>query len=202
MGQLYDNELSISSKADRRDESWFGSGCEGRLIKWFRQNVPTNHSIVDVGCGNGAFLSRLHEEGYTSLCGMDYSLPGIRLAQSKLSFKCPLLHVDILDGSQLQSSALERYDVVFDKGTFDAISLQALDDTDDRMAVLLPKYAKSIKRLLTPNGKFIITSCNWSMAELTSMFNDFALIGTVPHRAFTYGSRQGQDVTTCIFSNK
>lgn len=180
----------------------FGLGCEARLINWFKQKVPKHCSIVDIGCGNGAFLNKLHEEGYTNVCGIDYSLPGIQLAQSKLSFECPLLHIDLLDEAQLQSAHLAQYDVVFDKGTFDAISLQNIGETEDRIAVLLPKYIGSIKQLLSFDGSFIITSCNWNMTEMASMFKEFSLIGTVPHRTFTYGSLQGQDVTTCIFSNK
>ena len=163
--QLYDTELSSFVEHGQEGESWFGSGCETRLIKWFEQNVPKHHSIVDIGCGNGAFLSRLHEAGYMNLCGLDYSLSGIHLAQSMLPFTCPLLHIDILDEFQLQSSTLTQYDVVFDKGIFDAISLQDIKGTDDRMTVLLPKYIRSIKRLLNPNGSFVITSCNWSMAN-------------------------------------
>ena len=180
----------------------FGLGCEVRLINWFKQKIPKHRSIVDIGCGNGTFLNKLHEEGYANLCGIDYSLPGIHLAQSKLSFECPLLHIDLLDEVQLQSAHLARYDVVFDKGTFDAISLQNIGETEDRIAVLLPKYVGSIKQLLSPDGSFIITSCNWNMIEMVSMFKEFSLIGTVPHRTFTYGSLQGQDVSTCIFSNK
>ena len=143
----------------------FGSGCETRLINWFKQKVPRPCSIVDIGCGNGAFLSKLHEEGYTNLCGIDYSLLGIHLAQSRLSFECPLLHIDILDEAQLQSTHFAQYDVVFDKGTFDAISLQSIGEVKERMAVLLPKYIGSIKQLLSPGGSFVITSCNWNMAE-------------------------------------
>ena len=44
----------------------------------FRQYVAPKSSILDVGCGYGRTLNELFEQGYTDLCGVDFSAPMIR----------------------------------------------------------------------------------------------------------------------------
>ena len=58
------------------------------------------------------------------------------------------------------------FDVCIDKGTYDAISLDPSGAREKRMG-----YIKSVTSLLSDDGVFVITSCNWTEEELTSHFS-------------------------------
>jgi len=58
------------------------------------------------------------------------------------------------------------YDVVLDKGTYDAICMNPIDAQIQRS-----KYHEAVSRLICSGGLFIITSCNWTQAELLQHFS-------------------------------
>ena len=70
-----------------------------------------------------------------------------------------------------QSLGRESFDVCFDKGTYDAISLCPDDATSKRQT-----YIENIAKILGPTGdkrKFLIlTSCNWTESELVKQFQE------------------------------
>ena len=59
-----------------------------------------------------------------------------------------------------------QYDVVLDKGTYDAICMDPDDTHNQRL-----KYQQAVGRLVHSGGLFIITSCNWTQAELLQQFD-------------------------------
>ena len=86
------------------------------------------------------------------------------------------------------------FDVCLDKGTYDAISLNPDNSLQKRL-----EYIKSLKMLLSRSGFFIIVSCNWTCEELKQQFNEFDLVGEIPAPTFSFGGKQGQTVSTCVF---
>lgn len=182
-------------------------------------------SILDLGCGNGSILHALRSSGWTGpLMGVDYSAHSITLARqisaaaaasdehdNAISF----LEWDVLNGSLESvaappSSGSERktWDVVLDKGTFDAISLS--EETDAQGKRICEGYKGRVLRLLGQGGLFLITSCNWTEEELRGWFvggegegvaelGALEEVGRVKYRTFSFGGVKGQTISTLCF---
>jgi SAM-dependent methyltransferase len=111
---------------------------------------------------------------------------------------------DTLNPTPLPQSPLHGFDVLLDKGTFDAISLSSETDTSGRRICEL--YSHCIMPLLRPNGIFLITSCNWTEEELRSWFekestgnHKFKFHDRIKYPSFTFGGHKGQSVVTLCF---
>ncbi|CAI4218012.1 unnamed protein product [Parascedosporium putredinis] len=79
------------------------------------------------------------------------------------------------------------WDVVLDKGTFDAICLS--DQLDDRGRRICEGYKEKVPTLVRPGGLFVVTSCNWTEEELRAW-------------AFTFGGAKGQTISTLCFRRR
>ncbi|KAK3939923.1 methyltransferase domain-containing protein [Diplogelasinospora grovesii] len=93
------------------------------------------------------------------------------------------------------------WDVVLDKGTFDAVCLSGLPDVEVR-------YASRVRSLLRPGGIFLVTSCNWTEAELQAWFEDLPdpdthgrlqQAGRIEYPSFSFGGVKGQTVSSICF---
>lgn len=62
---------------------------------------------------------------------------------------------------------LAGFHVCVDKGTFDAISL-----SPDGAAEKRKQYVSALSRVLSAEGFFLITSCNWTPEELRGEFRE------------------------------
>lgn len=118
------------------------------------------------------------------------------------------------------------FDIILDKGTFDAISLSAHESTtttttsssssspspEQQQQQQPPHpceiYRRRLLQLLSPNGGiFLITSCNWTDPELQAWFADDAdgelrVVGSVDYPTFTFGGAKGQTISTLCFRRK
>ncbi|KAL6895065.1 S-adenosyl-L-methionine-dependent methyltransferase [Trichoderma evansii] len=115
------------------------------------------------------------------------------------------------------SSPSRLYDIILDKGTFDAISLSTHEQTSttttsEQQEQQPPHpcevYRRRLLQLLSPNGGiFLITSCNWTEPELRSWFLDdkdgeLSVVGRVDYPTFTFGGVKGQTISTLCFRRK
>lgn len=141
------------------------------MVDWALEYIPptsaTPPSILEVGSGNGTLLFGLLDAEYPSesMCGIDYSPGSIKLAASiaatrggdKISFHlCDFLKEDPpMLPSMSQGSSLDVWDVIFDKGTFDAIALMEKDPVTGVAPV--NGYPSRVIRFLKPGGHFLIT---------------------------------------------
>ena len=102
--------------------------------------------------------------------------------------------------------AAAGFDVVLDKGTFDAVSLSA--DTDARGRRAGAGYAAAVARLVRPGGLALVTSCNWTEDELVRWFapaggrGDLEEVDRVAYPRFRFGGAEGQTVAGVCFRRK
>ncbi|GAA5895398.1 class I SAM-dependent methyltransferase [Sporobolomyces salmoneus] len=97
----------------------------------------------------------------------------------------------------------ETWDLITDKGTYDAVCLS--DETREGKR-LQDLYVESIAKLLQKGGIFLITSCNWTQAELEKAFvNDktgLTVHSNVPRASFQFGGSTGSSITTVAFEKQ
>ncbi|KIW06339.1 uncharacterized protein PV09_02802 [Verruconis gallopava] len=204
---------------------------DGVLFKDARNehaNVPT--SFLDLGTGNGHLLFALRDAGWDGLMlGVDYSAKSVQLArqigkarteqnegqddaedehddtEGKSTRPVYFAEYDILNPTPLSDAPAAGFDVVLDKGTFDAISLSSETTPDGRR--ICETYCEKVLPLLKTGGLFVITSCNWTEDELTAWFvhdtpsvaGSFELCDRIEYPSFTFGGRKGSSVATLCF---
>ncbi|CAG7564676.1 unnamed protein product [Fusarium equiseti] len=222
---LYTNEISNHS-ADPSDIGtvWFDdSDAEAKILEFLdglldpadSESPVLTHdktTFLDLGCGNGSLLFSLREEDWSARAlGVDYSPQSIALARQITATKEDLEVTvefeewDLIAGSYdpvLNGEQIEGWDVVLDKGTFDAISLS--DEKDAQGRRLCECYRERVLPLVRKGGIFLVTSCNWTETELKGWFEKtgvegFEVIGRVEYRSFSFGGHKGQTISTLCF---
>ncbi|KAL1738799.1 S-adenosyl-L-methionine-dependent methyltransferase, partial [Schizophyllum fasciatum] len=181
--------------------------------------------ILEIGAGNGTLLFALAEAGYAprTLCGIDYSADAVALARSiakargngleEITFEeRDFLHDEVRGlvggtnagsenpaAAESEGGSVAVWDLILDKGTYDAI---ALGEKDDRGLSPAAKYPARVARLLKPGGFFLITSCNFTEEELKASFTADGTLkyhSRVKHRTFSFGGQSGSVVCTVAF---
>ena len=215
-------------------ESWFDDvGAPAKIMDYLTGPFPLAEqrqtcSVLDLGTGNGSSLFSLrHEGGYEGLLvGIDYSEQSIRLANhlrtrlasvedeeqqinvSNVVFDVFDLISQVPEKAVWWPEATSGFDLVLDKGTFDAISLSSESVTDERGAQKLPNeiYPAKVVPMVRPGGYFLITSCNWTEDEIVNWFTAaehvsgaFTVVDKIKYKTFQFGGQKGQGVTTVCF---
>ncbi|KAJ7678929.1 S-adenosyl-L-methionine-dependent methyltransferase [Mycena polygramma] len=212
---VYETELANFQEHGDEGEIWFGLQSVEKMVKWALEYVPPsqNASILEVGSGNGTLLFALVEEGYGSslLCGIDYSADAVNLARAiakttdagdAITFaECDFLTADPPLLPHMQSDQRpDVWDLLLDKGTFDAIALGEKDDDGSSPAARYPARAA---RLLKPGGSFLITSCNFTEDELRANFETpqtgLVYHSRIQHRTYTFGGKSGSPCSSVAF---
>jgi SAM-dependent methyltransferase len=171
--------LSLSHPSIR-----FGEEPVAKMVAWASTHVPPmgRPSVLDVGTGNGHVLFAMVEAGYDAsrLTGIDYSQGSVDLsiaiAKQRDEDDAEHAHVifavcDFLDPESPvppprgESTSNGVWDLVLDKGTFDAISLM---DEDEQGIAPLERYVPRVARLLRPGGHFLITCERLSRSSFTN----------------------------------
>lgn len=134
------------------------------MTEWTLEHVPasTKPHIVEIGSGNGTLLLSLFEAGYDAwtATGIDYSSDAVRLAESIVKqrgfpdAKFYVLDFLGIDLSTVPGKPRDGWDLVLDKGTFDAMALAKKDEHGNAPS---DAYAERIARILKPGGYFLIT---------------------------------------------
>lgn len=147
-------------------EPRFGVETSEKMVTWALEHAPPSSrpTILEVGSGNGALLHGLFEAGYDGLDlhGIDYSEGAVKLAQavakSRSNSDITYAHCDFLlddpPSNRTSDIALASWDLIMDKGTYDAIALAPKDAEGRSPAV---HYPDRVVRLLKPGGLFLIT---------------------------------------------
>jgi EEF1A lysine methyltransferase 2 len=207
----------------------FGEDSVEKMVSWALEyaHPSTAPSILEVGTGNGTLLFALLDAEYMPkrLQGIDYSPGSIKLAKSiattrggdKISFHlCDFLNED---PPTLPQQSSTDWDLIMDKGTFDAIALMEKDRNGMAPA---DGYPPKIARLLKPGGHFLITctlpieykciaqqliispeACNFTEEELRSKFANvqtgLVYHSRIQHATFTFGGKSGSICSSVAF---
>jgi EEF1A lysine methyltransferase 2 len=181
-------------------------------------------SVLDLGTGNGQTLFQLRLQGkFTGqLVGVDYSEASIELARElgKNQAGCKDIEFDVMDiiddnPGERQWWRADGFDLVLDKGTFDAISLSEAvvshspslhppNEASVRTHTVYPSRALS---MVKPGGFLLVTSCNWTQEELIHWFTTgeprsshcVSVWKTIEYPKFKFGGHEGQGVCTVCF---
>ncbi|KAF8632234.1 hypothetical protein AX15_001986 [Amanita polypyramis BW_CC] len=203
---VYEEELANFGDIGDEGEVWFGIESVEKMVEWTQANVPhlSHPSVLEVGSGNGTLLFALAEAGYapTTLTGVDYSSDAVKLAKA-ISVKKGIEGITFMEADFLKDNALRTanaWDLILDKGTYDAIALGPKDENARSPAT---RYPPQLTKLLKPGAYFLITSCNFTEEELIS---DFATAETgllyhsrIQHAVFTFGGRSGSACASVAF---
>lgn len=146
------------------------------------------------------------------MLGVDYSERSVefakRIADSKdlgsgqphcVDFKVWDLINQSPSGIVLDDQNESGWDVVLDKGTFDAISLS--NDKDNQGRRICESYKERIVPLVKVGGRFFVTSCNWTEDELKAWFQGGPLEyeDCVRYKSFSFGGKKGQSISSLCF---
>lgn len=95
--------------------------------------------------------------------------------------------------------AKSQFDVILDKGTYDAIGL-----SPDQAEPNQKRYLEVLGSLMSPSGLFILSSVNYTAPKLTSDLAQagFDLRDEIPSKSFTFGGVKGSNVTSLVFIRK
>jgi len=146
----------------------FGEESVEKMVDWCLEHIPpsTNPAVLEVGSGNGTLLLALAESGYnqTLLVGIDYCRDAVKLAAyiaqnrnaAEVTFEeCDFLKNDPPPLPNMEATgAPALWDLVLDKGTYDAIALGQRDEKGKSPAA---QYPTRVARFLKPGGIFLIT---------------------------------------------
>ncbi len=112
-------------------------------VEYFLRDIPPGSVVLDLGCGNGSFLSLFRDRGWR-LYGVDFSPTGIELA--KQSF--PEIDFTLADAELPAGDLLKRV------GPMDLIiSTEVIEHLYNPKAFLHNAYS-----LLKPGGILVLTT--------------------------------------------
>ena len=128
-----------------------------KLIKKLESLLPRSAKVIDIGCNDGKFLSRLRKSGFTDLCGLEPTKnmsavatdTGFRVFNSYLSKK-------------------KSEDIIAETGKFDCVVLRQVLEHIENLA----DFGSALRNLLKQNGLLVI-----EVPDAQSHFDlpDFAL---------------------------
>lgn len=159
------------------------------MRKWASKNLPSSPTpirVLECGSGNGtlllSFLTSPAESGAQAfdLTGIDYSPLSADLSRSIQQARQDALPDEIDEDEEVinpvtvdwrtadllrHDFAGEQWDLVLDKGTYDAIALS--DEPVIEKGGRLPSvvYPEQAAKLVKLGGFFLITSCNFTEEE-------------------------------------
>jgi len=208
------SHYSLVPSTCTRYRNRFGEESVEKMVNWALENVSPERkaSILEVGSGNGTLLFGFLDAGYdpNTLHGIDYSAGAIRLSKSiaqsrrgsAISFsQCDFLNDEPATPKNMsEGHRTDVWDLILDKGTYDAI---ALGEKDEQGRLPVANYPGRVARLLKPGGLFLITSCNFIEDELKRSFatviTGLTYHSRIQHPTFTFGGKSGSVYTSVAF---
>lgn len=205
------------------------SNCPGQGHK------TSEASILDLGTGNGSILFTLQLQAafYGPMVGVDYSERSIELARRlRQDYSHPeprtepsnnygdksgdpgrdKIRFEVFDIIKDAATSADwwiddGFDIVLDKGTFDAVSLSSETDTttDGVELRICELYPRKVAHMVRPGGFLLVTSCNWTEDEVISWFTkgglgaELEVFDTISYPTFQFGGQKGQGVASVCF---
>ena len=215
---LYARErANFAENEDDVGEVWFGEVCLQKMCRCIAKLPgvdPATARVLDVGCGNAYTLAWLWtEHDFRHVVGSDYSPNSVEHAKAVLKAQC-LADPDSLEEGSYEvevvlddctDTKLEKgsFDLVVDKGTYDAVYLRP--GTPDERNEALRRYREGVKKVLREGeGKYyVITTCNFTRDEIIAQFADtFQYFKHVDYPVLEFGGHKGSTNATVVFTHK
>lgn len=222
--RFYEKEIANFSENNLdTGENWFDdSDAERKVIEFFTRliedgELDSSLKVLDLGTGNGHFLLELHEEAEEVECnlelhGIDYSPKSIELARLVAAAKLPDENIsyEVVDFIAAECQYLQdhrgQFDVVFDKGTLDAIALNNAPVAGfDKIASHV--YPGQVVQLMHAGSVLFVTSCNFTEDELTRLVtengaNALEVWKRIEYPSIQFGGAKGLTICTLAFMKK
>jgi ubiquinone/menaquinone biosynthesis C-methylase UbiE len=122
----------LYEKSGNLQQSPFTSDLHNKVLKLIPDDVTT---ILDAGCGGGAFMSFLSENGNYKVEGVDQSPNGVRFVNEKLNMKAQV--GDLVDLSQFPDKS---FDMVVCSEVTEHLPMTVLVDVVNELARVTKKY--------------------------------------------------------------
>lgn len=221
---FYKKEIeNFADNEDDTGECWFDdSDAERKVVQFFcglleDGEVASTLTVADLGTGNGHFLFELFdtvsdevEDAQLAYHGIDYSPELIEFAKKIAEKKYPeqeftFEEVDFIskECAYLENNA-GKFDVLFDKGTLDAIALNndPVPGFGERIGTQV--YPTQVARLMHKGSLLIVTSCNFTEDELTKVITQggssgLAVWRRIEYPSFQFGGAKGSTICSIAF---
>ncbi|KAI5958249.1 EFM4 [Candida theae] len=211
--EFYKRELqNFQSNNEDTGECWFDdSDAESKMIQFIVDKIDEGEladytSFLDLGTGNGHLLFELSQELQDvdkdfTYHEIDYSAESIEFATNIASKKFPnssfkFDQVDLLSDTPFLEN---KFDVLLDKGTLDAIALnQELSDGKRGMDI----YASQVSKMMREGSILLVTSCNFTENELVKIITSGTELrkwDQIQYPSFQFGGVQGSTVVSVAF---
>ncbi|MCJ1387741.1 hypothetical protein MMC18_000584 [Xylographa bjoerkii] len=205
-----------ATNAAHTGTSWFADArAEEKITAYLHDAAAalglerSRTTFLDLGAGNGSLLFALREEGWRGgMVGVDYAPEAVQLARRvgvergvEVRFEVWDVMADGAPAGGEEWMPAGGWDVVLDKGTFDAVSLS--EEGGARQRGVCERYAAVVRRLVRVGGVVLVTSCNWTEEELRVWFGGGAegleVCGRIRYPTFRFGGSSGQSVSSVCF---
>ncbi|OBA21386.1 hypothetical protein METBIDRAFT_11909 [Metschnikowia bicuspidata var. bicuspidata NRRL YB-4993] len=222
--QFYRKEIeNFGQNEQDTGECWFDdSGAERKVVDFFcllvdEHEVPPTARLVDLGTGNGHLLFELFEticdecpDAGLQYHGIDYSPDSVAFAQLIAQRRYPQQRftfetVDFIsqDCAYLAENA-GSFDVLFDKGTLDAIALNNDPVPGFGGKIGSQVYPIQVEKLMHAGSLLILTSCNFTEAELIQLItqngtNALRVWRKISYPSFKFGGVAGSTICSIAF---
>lgn len=117
---------------------------------YIREHFSKDARILVPGCGNSAISANMYDDGYKNLVNMDFS-PVVIDQMARRYEDRPDMTWHVMDIKHMDFED-NTFDIVFDKGTLDALTCG--ENTDEAMFAACSEYARVVK----PDGLIYIVS--------------------------------------------
>ncbi|KAL6713297.1 Protein-lysine N-methyltransferase efm4 [Lecanora helva] len=223
----YIHDLTLSTTTPTHTgQDWFSdSAASQKILSYLSSpsfpspNNPlskTSTTFLDLGTGNGEMLFLLREAGWRGkMVGVDYSGGSVEFCRRRIGERVRVQGEE--EGEEIVFEEWDiiqdeprgewegGFDVVLDKGTFDAVSLN--EEVDARGRRVVEGYRERVERLVKRGGVMVVTSCNWTEEELRGWFEGeegegegkLVMVGRVEYPVFRFGGHTGQSISTVCF---
>ncbi|WWD22544.1 hypothetical protein CI109_107037 [Kwoniella shandongensis] len=224
---VYEREVRVFDDVGDEGEVWFGETAVSKMRKWAQKHLPRSSTplrVLECGSGNGtlllSFLTSPAEDSPQPfhLTGIDYCDSAAVLAQSIEKTRRETLEEELDEDEEVLNpcevewrvedllrkdfGSEEKWDLVMDKGTFDALCLSN-ENVDDTGRLPSQVYPERMAKLVKEGGWFLITSCNFTEEEIKKRYMKeglgFKYHSSVPHPSFAFGGKTGTTVCTVAF---
>lgn len=201
---------NFSENPEDTGECWFNdSNAEDKMVEYIFEEIKPllkELKVCDLGTGNGHLLFQLYEEGLTGdeLVGIDYSETSVEFAKQVAhdkDFDVKFYQSDLLvENDEFIGNHQQYFNLVLDKGTLDAIALNDAKYENGQSGV--ETYPSHAAQLVQKDGILLITSCNFTEAELTALITkngDFQKFNRIDYPVFEFGGQTGSTICSVAF---